>query len=429
MGTWTKKSATLITLGCPKNTVISDKIKKRLINCGYLINDDPRKSELILINTCGFIEPAKEESIETILEIAARKNGKGNKLIAFGCLVERYKEELSKSIPEVDIFLDFGDLENLESTLNLKRNNIAEPVIGKINSWSYLQIAEGCDRKCSFCAIPLIKGPYISRTKKAIIEEAKGLTAGGAKELTLIAQDTSSFGKDLAEEIDLEDLIVRLADIDSVNWLRLMYLQPDIVDEWLVRILKNNNKLCKYIDIPFQHADKKILRSMKRNGSGTDYLRLVEKIRESIPEIVIRTAVMVGYPGETEKEFSELKGFLIDLKPDYLGVFEFSPEEGTSAAGLADQVSPAVKRERLNEIRLLGDELAIANRRNRLGQVTTALIEKVSDRSATGRLEWQAPEIDGEVIIKNDGSLAIGDMIRVRITEYCGYDLVAEWEK
>jgi len=422
-----QKKAYLVTLGCPKNIVISRKIKRKLKRSGYLLQEDSANAELILINTCGFIESAKEESINTILSLVD-KSPTDKRFVVFGCLVQRYKHELHKAMPEVDIMMDFYDLDDIEKVLGLRYQDTDESNYYQTEngSWEYLQISDGCDRKCSFCAIPNIKGRYRSVELGKLIDEAELLVGGGARELTLVGQDTSSYGKDLSGNKDLSGLLDELMMIDELRWIRIMYQQIESLSSKVLGKMANNSMICTYLDLPFQHSSNKILSSMNRFGEGSVFLNAIERVRKEIDKITIRTSVIVGYPGESESDFQELKTFIEKLKPDYLGVFEYSSEEGTKAALMPAHTSAAVKQGRANRLREIADRIGTAKKMDLVGETKKAIVDSwIEGDRYLGRLESQAPEIDGETEIISLKKMKPGEIVDVAIDGTQGYDVIA----
>jgi len=422
-----QKKAYLITLGCPKNSAISEEIIRKLKRSGYVLQEEIDSSELILVNTCGFIESAKEESINAILSLTDKKISE-KKLVVFGCLVQRYKDDLTKAIPEVDIMMDFNDLNDIEKILGLsyKDNDKSIYYLSENRSWEYLQISDGCDRKCSFCAIPNIKGRYRSNELSKVIEEAELLVRGGARELTLVGQDTSMYGLDLHNKTGLDELLSELAMIDDLRWIRIMYQQIESLSSKVMEKMAGNPKICNYLDLPLQHSSRKILRSMNRFGDDAIFLDAMGRIRKDIDDIAIRTSVIVGYPGESESDFQGLIAFIEELEPDYLGVFEYSNEEGTKAAQMRGQKSASLKRTRANTIREIADRIGVNKKMDMVGEEKKAIVDsKIESGRYLGRLESQAPEIDGETVIYSSKRLKSGDMVRVAIEGTEGYDVNA----
>jgi len=425
------ETATVVTLGCPKNEVVSRGIEEQLLKYGLSISENPASCDLVIVNTCGFIEPAKEESINTLLELAQYKaDGKCGKIFAVGCLVQRYRQELREALPEIDGFIGLKDLASLPEllgkdfapigTVQKKRQSLtAEP-------WAYLQISDGCNRGCSFCAIPTFKGPYRSRRPEEIIREAKTLVAGGARELIIVGQDTGAYGSDLDADAGLTGLIKALSQIKDLMWLRLMYLHPDYLRPELIEAFRDNPKLCNYLDIPLQHAGKKILASMGRRGGAREYLIKINRLRRAVPDIAVRSEFIVGYPGESDDDFKKLSIFAQNLSPDYLGLFKYSREAGTRAAELPHRVSKPMADKRYNELRSLADEIGFNKKSALIGTTLSIMIERIVDEAVyEGRLACQAPEIDGEVTLASARPLKVGEITEVVITAANGYDLEA----
>lgn len=445
------KNATVITLGCAKNTVDSEHIKGSLAKSGLVLTEDPVLADYIVINTCGFIEAAKQESINTILELIELKNqSPDKKVVVTGCLAQRYLSELSKEIPEIDMLVDLknefsiGEMLAREQSGNGNGNAKGEQPAGTAGAslseadrvfstyparvlsglpYAYLQIADGCDNRCSYCAIPLIRGAYRSKPIEQIIEEAHWLDEQGIKEINIIAQDTSRYGYDLYGRSMLTELVDRLVDFNNVAWLRLLYLQPYFLNDDLISALKRNPYLLPYIDIPFQHASPKILRAMNRHGAGSDFLAQIAWLRRMVPELVIRTSVIVGFPGESEDDFAELVEFIKQADFDYLGVFIYSAEEGTKAAELKGRVPEDVIDERYHQLVALQDLISQRRNETRLDQTFDVLIEKEVDaagRLFEGRAWWQAPEVDGYTYVR--GKCKPGQIIKATVDEFDGCD-------
>lgn len=414
----------IVTLGCPKNTVTSRRLERALSLLDVGVVDDPDKAAAIIVNTCGFIDAAKEESIDLLLELGKHNsNNGGQKIIAIGCLAERYGSVLYKSIPEVEHFLSFDELKTLPKILQVEGDINLDLQAHKGGATAYLEISDGCNNMCSFCAIPGIRGPYRSRPAEQIVAEAVYLAENGCKELIVIGQDTGAYGYDLLPPTDLPALLGRLADVNGIEWIRLMYVQPQYVSAELISVMAAETKICSYLDLPFQHADAGIIKAMKRWGDESVYLKIIDDIRQKIPDIALRTSLIVGFPGETKSELARLTRFLRRAELDYVGVFEFSAQEGTPAADYAGQLSERIKRKRSEQIRSLADEISAGRTGRFVGRTIDVLIESGSDDYFVGRSRWQAPEIDGEVII-NGGGLKPGDMARVRIEANRDYDLV-----
>lgn len=413
----------LLTLGCPKNAVASDRIEQELSRAGIGLTDDPRSAEAFIVNTCGFIEAAAEESIEHILEFVNEKNGSDRKVIAVGCLAQRYGEELAKAIPELDGCLGLSETGRLAELLGPPGAPI-EPAAVHKTPYGYVEISTGCDQKCSFCVLPEIHGPFQSVPQRELIERASALTAGGAKELVLIGQETGSYGTDLDPKTSLDSLFRRLDAETDAAWIRVMYLQWHKASEALMESIGTLAGACQYLDIPVQHASAPILRAMSRAGDAESYLRLVRRWRDALPDLALRTSVIVGFPGETEDQVFELGDFLREAEFDYVGVFEFSPEEGTPAAALPGLISPAEKRERAEQIRLLADDISRTRRGRWQNRVVDVLVEGHEGALLKGRARFQAPEVDGEIVFS--GAAKPGSIVSVRLTDTEDYVLKGE---
>lgn len=419
----------IVTLGCAKSAVDSSKMRTAIEAGGGLMVDDAGDADVIVVNTCGFIEPAKRESIDTLLEAASL----GKRIIATGCLVERYGEELAEELTEVDLFVDLAGERNIWSLISegaegLSRGEEAErfapsPRAPGGSPSEYLMIADGCSSRCSYCAIPSIRGPYRSRSLEEIVEEAAGFAESGVKELNIIAQDTSTYGIDLYGERKLPELLYRLSEIEEVEWLRLLYAQPQHITEELMEALVST-KACAYLDLPLQHASDRIIASMRRWGSAGQYLNLINSLRERVPGIAIRTSVIVGYPGECDEDFEKLVEFTRAADLDYLGIFEYSREEGTHAASLPNQVDEEIVNERNRELSVLRDDMMLRKASARVGTKADVLLETVEDGYIVGRASWQAPEVDGYVCL--NGKAEIGSISTVTITSTDGCDYEAE---
>ena len=354
-----------ISLGCNKNLVDTEKTIALFKEHGYEIVNNPEEAEAIIINTCGFIESAKEEAINTILEMAEYKKQNCKYLIAMGCLVERYKEELEKSIPEVDLYIKYSEYntlwEQIEELLSNKKENIdfdkfTDRVITTGENYAYLKIADGCSNCCTFCAIPKIRGMQKSRTMESLIEEVNKLAEQGYEEIILTAQDTTRYGQDIYGEPKLAELLQEICKIDKIKWIRILYSYPETITDKLIQVIKENDKICNYFDIPIQHISDSVLKRMNRKSNGESIRRLIQKLRKEILNVILRTTVMVGFPGETKEDFEELYNFLKQAKFDKLGAFMYSKEEGTGAEKMPNQVHPATKKSRYNKIMKLQQE-------------------------------------------------------------------------
>ncbi|MEA4847376.1 MAG: 30S ribosomal protein S12 methylthiotransferase RimO [Clostridiaceae bacterium] len=434
--------AAIVSLGCSKNLIDSEVMVKSILNNDYEVTNDAKAAEVIIINTCGFIESAKQESIDTILEMSGyKKNGKCKVLIASGCLAERYKEELMKELPELDAVIGTGDYKDIAEVIRQALRgekvilyghqetvdiNKLERRISAFGASSYLKIAEGCDNRCSFCIIPALRGRYRSRPMEDILEEARELSKNGIKELIIIAQDITRYGIDLYHSFKLSELLRELAKIEGIEWIRLLYSYPDEFSDELIEVIAKEDKICKYLDIPIQHASNAILRKMGRKSSKEKVIELIEKLRARMPDIVLRTTLIVGFPGETGKDFKELYDFVSEMKFNRLGVFTYSREEDTKAYDMPGQVEEAVKQERLEKIMLLQKHISLEHNKKLVGKTLEVLIEGFSEGEYFGRSCMDAPEIDGRVYFKSDKALIPGDFCHIAIKKAYEYDLVGE---
>ncbi|MFC2172846.1 30S ribosomal protein S12 methylthiotransferase RimO [Acidobacteriota bacterium] len=424
----------LISLGCPKNTVDSEAMLGLLSRAGFRVGSQPDKAEIIIVNTCGFIGPAKEESIDAILEAGRlRTDGPCRKLIVAGCLAERYREELKKELIEVDDFLGIHELTKIVQLAGgrttgiptLTRNGVLPRTLSTPPAMAYLKISEGCDNRCGYCAIPMIRGSLRSRPPAAIIKEAKKLAGDGVIELTLVAQDSTSYGLDLDPQVRLGDLLSEINRIRRLRWIRLLYLHPARVNRKLLDRLQTQPKVCAYFDIPFQHVSGAILRKMGRPGSGELYLKKIEMVRETFPRSVIRSSFIIGFPGEDRSVFSELLAFLKAAKLDYAGAFLYSPEEGTKTYALGDPVSKRTKERRWHRFMQLQAEITAERNEARVGTIEDVLVEhRVKEKPGwlAGRTRGQAPEIDGVTYFQ--GPARPGTLVRTKIIGADVYDLI-----
>jgi len=440
----------MVSLGCPKNLVDSEVMMGMLARQGYEITTDSQAAEVLVVNTCGFIDSARQESVDTILEMAQLKQtGSLKRLIVAGCLVERYRDELQGEIPEIDALIGVNQLKEIESVVE-PNGSRALPVYSDGASapelylydettprlratapyTSYVKIAEGCDHTCAFCIIPKLRGVFRSRSPESILREVEMLAAQGVKEFVLISQDTTTYGSDLALNDGLARLVDSIADVPGVEWVRFMYCYPTAITDELLRVMAARPNVCKYFDIPLQHASRRVLQRMRRGGNRDSYERLIERIRERVPGVAIRTTFITGFPGEREEDFDELLEFVKTAEFDRVGAFTYSDEENAPAFELDEKVDPAVAARR--GARLMKEQLRISRRKNRkmIGQRVRVLLEgrsKESDLLLEGRMETQAPDIDGSVLINDiaDGSEPRpGDFVTVEITEAQDYDLV-----
>ncbi len=435
----------LQSLGCPKNRVDSEVILGSLMDAGYKPVQEPLEARLIVVNTCSFIESATEESIETILELAqAKKQGRCELLVVAGCLPQRYGRKLVKSMPEVDLFLGTSSFVRLVEILarkqagEVERLNLEPPRFLMTSTTprtlsapfysGYLKIAEGCSNRCSFCTIPAIRGPYRSRPLNDLLQEAEWLASQGVIELNLVAQDTTAYGTDLGERPRLPDLLEALANIGKFPWVRLLYAYPQKIDRGLLQTMASYESICKYLDLPLQHVSGHLLKAMGRTGSADEFHELVAWIRESLPEVTLRTTLIVGFPGETEEDFQELYHFVEQARFQRLGLFAYSPEKGTRAALFSDPVEESVKIQRVQALAALQEKISLDYNSRLVGTAQPVLIEGVSDESdllLQARLSSQAPEIDGCVLITK-GFGKVGEIVAARITEAHAHDLIGE---
>lgn len=423
-------SVSVITLGCSKNTVDSERLMKQIQSNKIELVDDPNKAETVIINTCGFIDAAKEESVNTIMDaVALKNNGKIKKIIVAGCLSERYKEELIKEIPEVDVFFGTEKYEEIVKELggNLKKELLGERVITTPSHSAYLKISEGCDHPCSFCAIPLIRGLHKSKPVEDLLKEAAFLAENGTKELILIAQDTTDYGKDIYGKKNIAELVRSLSEIKGIEWIRIMYAYPSKFPDELIEEIKNNPKVCKYVDIPLQHISDDVLRSMRRGVTAERTSHLLKKLRTEIPGITIRTTFIVGYPNESQENFSELCDFVREQKFDRIGTFTFSVEENTSSFILGDPVPEKEKQNRKDTLMEIQKEISLSINEKFVGKTLKVLIDAVEGDFYVGRSYRDAPEVDGEILInKKDLKLKIGSFYDVVINDFDEYDLFGE---
>ncbi|MFZ1519683.1 MAG: 30S ribosomal protein S12 methylthiotransferase RimO [Ignavibacteriaceae bacterium] len=419
----------VVTLGCSKNTVDSERLMKQIQLNKIGLVDDPNKAETVIINTCGFIDAAKEESVNTILEaVALKKSGKIKKVIVAGCLSERYKDDLLKEIPEVDAFFGTEKYEEIIKELggDLKKELLGERLITTPSHTAYLKISEGCDHPCSFCAIPLMRGLHKSKPIAELIREAEFLASNGTKELVLIAQDTTDYGKDIYGKKNLSELLRKLSEIKEIQWIRLMYAYPTKFADDLIEEIKSNPKVCKYLDIPLQHISDDVLKSMRRGVTAERTRELLVKLRKEIPGITIRTTFIVGYPNETEKDFNELCDFVREIEFDRIGAFTFSVEENTSSFILGDPVTEDEKDRRKNTLMEIQKDISLKINEKFVGKTLKVLIDSIEGEYYVGRSYRDAPEVDGEILInKKNNKLKTGSFYDVEIVDFDEYDLFA----
>jgi ribosomal protein S12 methylthiotransferase rimO len=445
-----------ISLGCSKNLIDTEAVIGEFKEHKFTIVNDASKADIIVVNTCGFIDSAKEEAIKTILEMADYKQKRCKHLIAMGCLVQRYYEDLKKAIPEVDLWIKLDEYDHLWDKIEdlVKRDIVKEsktktstqitkiepmPMFEQHNfmnrtittgkNYAYLKIGEGCSNRCTYCAIPYIRGPFVSRKKEDILEEAKKLAKDGIKELIVIAQDTTKYGEDIYGENKLAELLEELSNIDEIKWIRFLYSYPEGITDELINVVANNSKIAKYFDIPIQHISDTVLKRMNRRTNKKQITSLIKKIRKAIPDVTIRTTLIVGFPGETKEDFKELEDFVKETKFDKLGAFQYSKEEGTPAAKLPDQIHGNTKKARYNKI--MSEQQKISNDilKNKIGKKCEVLIEETSfdNKFYIGRTMQDVPEIDGLVYIKNDGQENIlNTFVKCEVIDVKNYDLIAK---
>lgn len=440
-----KEKISMVSLGCPKNLVDAEVMLGFLDREGYEITTDEKDADIIIVNTCSFIKEAKQESIDAILDLADRKHdGRCRLLIVTGCLPQRYQEELCRELPEVDIFIGTGDYPRIAEIIAEKRgtseqlryigdpNFVYDEDSPRLQSTpiysAYLKIAEGCSNRCSYCLIPSLRGAFRSRPMDAVVEEARRLVTGGAREINIVAQDVTRYGRDLEDGATLEELIRKLAEIEDLRWIRLLYAYPDGITDGLLRVIRDEKKVCKYLDIPLQHISDPILSKMNRRSTSGEIRALIARLRQEIPDIALRTSLIVGFPGETEDDFRQLLHFVEETRFDRLGVFCYSREEGTPAADMADQISERVKRERYKKLMTAQGRLSFKRNRSLVGKVEEVIVEGYSEETELllkGRSSRQAPDIDGQVYI-TAGNASVGDIVRLKITDSSDYDLIGE---
>ncbi len=431
----------MVSLGCSKNQVDAEKMLYKLKSSGFEIIEDAGLADIVIINTCGFIQSAKEEAIETILEFCTlKKEGRIKKVVITGCLSERYQGEVRELIPEADAVIGIGCNEDIVDVINsVLKDDIVEcfpdkeklsmeggRLISTLPFFAYLKIAEGCDNRCSYCAIPLIRGKFRSRKIEDILEEAKWLAENGVKEINLIAQDTTRYGEDIYGKSELPKLLRELCKIDGFRWIRILYCYPDRITDELIDVIASEKKIVKYIDLPIQHVNKEILSKMNRRGDKESLTALIEKIRKKIPNIILRTTLITGFPGETNEQYTELAEFVKDIRFNRLGCFAYSEEEGTPAASMTPQIEEDVRNRRAEQIMEIQGVISEQANAEMNGKIVEAVVEGF-DRWAEcyfGRTAADAPDIDGKIFFSSEEKLAIGQFVNVRIEDTMDYDLI-----
>jgi ribosomal protein S12 methylthiotransferase len=422
-----KPTVNLVTLGCWKNVVDSENLLGRLKLTDASVVDSADEADTVVINTCGFIDAAKRESIDAIMEAVQRKTeGRVGKVVVMGCLSERYRSDLAAEIPEVDAYFGSNQIADVVRSLDVdyQRELLGERYLTTPSHFAYLKISEGCDRPCSFCAIPIMRGRHRTRPHEEVVAEARSLAQQGVKELIVIAQDSTFYGLDLYGERRLHRLLDDLCAIDGIQWVRLMYAYPTQFPMSLIDVYRRNPKLCRYLDIPVQHASDSVLKSMRRGITNRALRELLQTIQHEVPGIALRTTLIVGYPNETNEDFETLCEFVRELRFHRLGVFTYSHEEGTTAEPLGDPIPQEVKEERKAIIMGIQQEIAEQRNEERIGARVRILIDRHEEGYAIGRTEWDAPEIDQEVLVESGESLNVGNFCEVEIVGADGYDLV-----
>lgn len=427
-----------VSLGCNKNLVVTECMIGMFKSHNYEIVSNEEEADIIVINTCGFIDEAKDEAISTILEMADNKLNNCKYLIVVGCLVTRYKKELVKELKEVDLFISIREypkmwnmIDNLINKTNNNNNDLLSyenRFITTGNNMAYLKIAEGCSNCCTYCAIPMIQGKYVSRKYEDIIKEANKLANDGYKEIVVIAQDTTKYGIDLYNKPRLAELLNDLCKIDKIKWIRFLYSYPESIDDELIKVVKENDKICNYFDIPIQHISDNVLKNMNRKSDGNSIKKLIEKIRKEIPDVVIRTTLIAGFPGEKEEEFNELCEFVKEYKIDKLGCFAYSREDGTKSSMMPNQIKEKVKNDRKNKIMKIQQEISKNIMESKISKTYEVLLEDVTDDCEyfIGRSYMDVPDSDGVIYVKYNNDYGLNEFVNVKILEAKEYDLIAE---
>ncbi|WP_431216714.1 30S ribosomal protein S12 methylthiotransferase RimO [Puia sp. P3] len=426
-----KDKVNIITLGCSKNMVDSEVLSGQLLaNDIDVVHESQKKDHnIVVVNTCGFIDKAKEESVNTILDqVALKKKGRLDKVYVTGCLSHRYREDLEKEIPEVDAWFGTMELPLMlkKFEADYKAELLGERLLATPQHYAYLKISEGCNRTCSFCAIPLMRGGHVSRPIEELVKEAESLVRKGVKEVMLIAQELTYYGLDIYKQRMLPELLHRLADVKGLEWIRLHYAYPSKFPMEILDVMRDRSNICNYLDMPLQHASDNMLKAMRRQITRAEMTDLICDIRARVPGICLRTTLITGFPGETEQDVEELKEFLQEHRFDRVGIFTYSHEEGTSAYGLEDNIPADVKQQRAQEVMEVQQEISYEKNQEKVGQVFRTLIDKKEAGRYLGRTEFDSVEVDNEVIIHSDRKLVVGDFVNVRITKAYDYDLEGE---
>lgn len=424
-----EKVVNIISLGCAKNLVDSEILLGGLHKSDVAVTDNPENADTIIINTCGFLDIAREESVDTILQAAElKKTGRPSELVVMGCLSERYPEELTSEVPDIDQIFGSNDHRQIISFLTGKDFSKDDPLFFRSlmtpNHYAYIKIAEGCDNGCSFCSIPIMRGLQKSRTIPAIMDEAIRLAENGTKELLVIAQDSTSYGWDLDQKVYLSDLLKNLNRVDGIEWIRVHYAHPAHLSQRIIDSIADSDKVCNYLDMPVQHASDIILKSMKRGLNQQGIRDRINRLRDASPGIAIRTTLIVGYPGETEEDFTELFNFVKDIRFDRLGVFTYSEEEGTSAAHLDDNIPQEVKNDRKNQIIELQHDISLARNESFIGKNIRVLVDQTENNIGVGRTEYDSPEIDN--IVQIEGKVSRGQFVNIIVNDANEYELIGK---
>lgn len=424
-----EKVVNIISLGCAKNLVDSEILLGGLHKSDLVVTDNPENADTIIINTCGFLDIAREESVDTILQAAElKKTGRPSELVVMGCLSERYPEELTSEVPEIDQIFGSNDHRQIISFLTGKDFSKDDPLFFRSlmtpNHYAYIKIAEGCDNGCSFCSIPIMRGLQKSRTIPAIMDEAVRLAENGTKELLVIAQDSTSYGWDLDQKVYLSDLLKNLNTVNGIEWIRVHYAHPAHLSQRIIDSIADSDKVCNYLDMPVQHASDIILKSMKRGLNQQGIRDRINRLRDASPGIAIRTTLIVGYPGETEQDFNELYNFVKDIRFDRLGVFTYSEEEGTSAADLDDNIPQEVKNDRKNQIIELQHDISLARNESFIGKEIRVLVDQTENNIGVGRTEYDSPEIDN--IVQIEGKVSKGQFVNIIVNGANEYELIGK---